>query len=91
MFSSSDIILISFSYQDHEKRKIQFLKYIFLNLLIVERGRGERNTHLLFYTFMRSLVDSHWCPDWVLVSQPGRIGMTLQVTELPGQGLLSAF
>ena len=29
-----------------------------------EEKKGERNTNLLFYLFVHSLVDSCTCPDW---------------------------
>ena len=38
--------------------------YLFVHLLILERGR-ERNINVLFHLFMHSLVDSSMCPDGI--------------------------
>ena len=44
----------------------------------MERGReGEKNSDLLFYLSMRSLVDSHICSAWGLNLQPWCMGTML--------------
>ena len=64
----------------------------FLNLLILERGRGRKrksNIKLLFHLFIHSLVVSCMYPDWRLNLQLWHIGMTLSPNELPAPGCLS--
>ena len=51
-----------------------------------ERGEGR---DLLFHLVMHSLVASRMCPDWGWNPPPWHIKITLQPTDLHGQGHLS--
>ena len=55
-----------------------------------ERER-EREREINLFPLMFSLVDSSMCPDGRLNLQPRHIRMTLQQTELPGQGSFCLF
>ena len=57
-----------------------------------ERER-ERERHLFAVPLIlkQSLVDSCMCPNWGSNLQPWLTRMTLQPTELPGQGLILLF
>ena len=59
--------------------------FSFFSQLIWER-EGERGIDLLFHLFVHSFADACMCPDRGSDPKPCLIGMTLQSTELPGQG-----
>ena len=55
-----------------------FFKFLFIDFREKAREEvGERETDLLFYLFIHSLLDSCMCPDQGLKPQPWHSGMML--------------
>ena len=69
-----------------EQQPQLFFTFLFVDFRETEsKGEKERNTDLLFYLFMYSLVDSCLCPEQGSNPQPWCIGMMLQPAEHPAK------